>query len=82
MVQSVTSQGTAMKGNSKSSRQGTVLPAGAKILPIETAYHGEKSNDPLTKFFTWLIEKVDKVKVPRNTLDTLPFEQIFSRWTL
>ena len=53
------------------------LVKGAKNPSYQSAYHGERSNDILTRFFTWLIEKVDKAKVPKNTLDTLPFEQIY-----
>ena len=54
------------------------VPKGAKNPSYQSAYHGEPANDPLTRFFTWMIEKVDKAKVPKNTLDTLPFEQIYS----
>ena len=71
------------KNNSPSqtaARSGTndvVNVKGAKTPAYQTSYHGEQSADILTRFFTWLIEKVDKVKAPKNTLDTLPFEQIY-----
>ena len=62
----------------KSGSAQVVLPQGAKQPSYQTSYHGEQSNDVMTKFFTWLIEKIDKKKTPTNTLDTIPFEQMYS----
>lgn len=49
----------------------------AKTPTYQTAYHGEQSNNPLTRLLQKIVERADKRKAPRNTLDTLPFEQIY-----
>ncbi len=49
----------------------------AKTPTYQTAYHGEQSSNLLTRLFQKIVERADKRKAPRNTLDTLPFEQIY-----
>lgn len=68
----------ASKGTPVQGSKNKPTPKGAKNPSYQTSYHGEPANDPLTRFFTWMIEKIDKAKVPKNTLDTIPFEQIYS----
>ena len=50
---------------------------GAKTPTYQTAYHGEQNSDPFTRLMKKIVEKVDKKNAPRNTLDTLPFDQIY-----
>ncbi|MCI6204834.1 MAG: ATP-binding protein [Lachnospiraceae bacterium] len=49
----------------------------AKTPTYQSAYHGEQSSNPLTRLLQKIVERADKRKAPRNTLDTLPFEQIY-----
>lgn len=49
----------------------------AKTPTYQSAYHGEQSSNPLTRLLQKIVERTDKRKAPRNTLDTLPFEQIY-----
>lgn len=49
----------------------------AKTPTYQSAYHGEQSGNPLTRLLQKIVERADKRKAPRNTLDTLPFEQIY-----
>ena len=49
----------------------------AKTPTYQSAYHGEQSSNPLTRLLQKIVERADKRKAPKNTLDTLPFEQIY-----
>lgn len=50
----------------------------AAPMPVyQTVYHGEEKKDPLTKLSRALMEKIDGRKTPENTLDTIPFDQIY-----
>lgn len=48
-----------------------------RIPTYQTAYHGAKKKDPLTNLARIIVEKFDKRRVPENTIDTIPFDQIY-----
>lgn len=56
---------------------GQKLPKGAKVPVYQSSYHGSSGSSPLTRFFQFIVEKIDGKKTPHNTLDTLPFKQIY-----
>lgn len=56
---------------------GQKFPKGAKDPAYQTAYHGDSGSSPLTRLFRLIVEKIDGKKTPHNTLDTLPFKQIY-----
>ena len=56
---------------------GQNLPKGAKVPGYQSSYHGSSGNSVLTRFFQFIVEKIDGKKTPHNTLDTLPFKQIY-----
>lgn len=56
---------------------GQYLSKGAKVPVYQSSYHGSSGNSVLTRFFQFIVEKIDGKKTPHNTLDTLPFKQIY-----
>ena len=54
------------------------MGAETKMPTYQTAYHGEQTSpNVIDKFLSKIITKIDGRSVPKNTLDTIPFEQIY-----